>query len=97
MENARQSNALDETDTSSMSVDDLIKLDLRKRLKDAGKMPQDKSEFPRTEAEEIGWFFDEAKGKEKYYYPKCNCKETLYATAYVKANGVSPYSCKRSQ
>ena len=72
--------------------------ELRMRMEDALRAPQEKSKWPMTSNQTLGWMWQE--GQDNYIRNKrwnqslSSCEETRYAKAYVMMSGKSPYASK---
>ena len=69
--------------------------ELPEGLKRSQMAPREKSDFPMTEAQELGWDASEAKLNKRWYYTRESSEVTKYASAYVAMAGISPYADKR--
>ncbi len=54
-------------------------------------MPQEKTEWPVTASQDLGWHWKEAR-PQKWRFPRNRCADTRYAEAYASMSGVSPYA-----
>jgi hypothetical protein len=72
--------------------------ELREKMEESLRPPQEKSKWPMTSNQTLGWMWQE--GQDNYNQNKrwnqslSSCEETRYAKAYVMMSGKSPYASK---
>jgi hypothetical protein len=70
--------------------------ELSKKIADARKTPQEKTKWPMTSNQKIGWMWKEGvtqfEGDRKWSASLASCAETKYAESYYMMAGKSPYA-----
>jgi hypothetical protein len=70
--------------------------ELSKKIEDSRKTPQEKSKWPMTASQRIGWLWQEGvkehEADKKWSQSLVSCDETKYAKAYVMMSGKSPFA-----
>jgi len=70
--------------------------ELSKKIEDSRKTPQEKSKWPMTANQRIGWLWKEGvkehEDDKKWSQSLSSCAETRYAKAYVMMSGKSPFA-----
>ena len=67
---------------------------LRELLKASTRTPQEKSDYPVSGTQAIGWFHGEVVDTVPRM-PKNSCQEVKYAESYVAMTGLNPYMKKK--
>ena len=84
--------------TEDESKDDDLNKELRAKLARAKLAPQEKSRWPMTASQTVGWMWkdgmDEYKADLKWKSSMKTCEEVRYAQSYVMMSGKSPYAGK---
>ena len=85
---------------STTEQDDCNEPELKEKLKRARMAPQEKSKYPMTASQTVGWFWkegrDDRKNDMKWFQPLNRSEEVKYAEAYVMMTGKSPYANTRA-
>ncbi len=82
----------------ALDDDSDIKMDpeLSKKIADSKRLPQEKTKWPMTSNQIIGWMWKEGvkehEDDKKWSQSLSSCAETRYAKAYVMMSGKSPYA-----
>lgn len=72
--------------------------ELRLKMEESLRTPQEKSKWPMTSNQTLGWMWKEGvenfKHNKRWNQSLSSCEETRYAKAYVMMSGKSPYASK---
>lgn len=72
--------------------------ELKTKIAEAQRTPQEKSKWPMTANQTLGWMWKEGldgyAADKRWSQPLSSCAETRYAKAYVMMSGKSPYASK---
>ena len=72
--------------------------ELREKMEESLRTPQEKSKWPMTSSQTLGWMWQEGqdnyKQNQRWNQSLSSCEETRYAKAYVMMSGKSPYASK---